>query len=86
LPIALAITLAAALVGVASHEAHRLSLHPLLALIAGLLTAYAGTAVALCATRPGRRIIRNAGRAAQAIGTGVFRTGRTKPSIHPATV
>lgn len=84
-PIALSVALAAALVSVTSHEAHRISLHPLLALTAGLLMAYAGTAVALCATRPGRRIIRNASRAVRAIGTGVLRTGRTKPSI-PATV
>ena len=86
LPIALSIALSAALVGVTALEVHRLASHPLVALTTGLLTAYAGTALALCTTRPGRRIIWNAARAAQIIGAGVLRRRRTKPSIHPATV
>ena len=86
LPIALSIALSAALVGVTALEVHRLAFHPLVALTTGLLTAYAGTALALCTTRPGRRIIWNAARAAQIIGAGVLRRRRTKPSIHPATV
>jgi len=86
LPIALAITLSAALVGGAALELHRLSFRPLVALSTGLLAAYAGTALALCTTQAGRRIIGNAGRAAQMIRAGALRTKRSKPSIHPATV
>src|SRR5579883_300648 len=65
LPIGLSIVVSAALVYGLSLQLRPLSLHPLLVLGFGLLTAYAGAALALCATRPGRRIIHDARRAAQ---------------------
>ncbi len=65
LPIALSTIVSAALVYGLSLQLRSLSLHPLLVLGFGLLTAYAGAALALCATRPGRRIIHDARRAAQ---------------------
>jgi polysaccharide transporter, PST family len=65
LPIALSTIVSAALVYGLSLQLRPLSLHPLLVLGFGLLAAYAGAALALCATRPGRRIIHNARRAAQ---------------------
>jgi PST family polysaccharide transporter len=70
LPIAASIVVAAALVYAVSSEVHRLALHPVLALTIGLLTAYLGTGLALCASPPGRRIIKNAWRAAQLIRDG----------------
>ena len=85
-PIALSITVSAALVGVVSHEVHRFSVQSLIALTAGLLTAYSGTALALCATQAGRRIIRDAIRAAQMIGASTLRSRRGKPTAHPAPV
>ncbi|HZR73601.1 lipopolysaccharide biosynthesis protein [Bradyrhizobium sp.] len=65
LPIALSTIVSAALVYGLSLQLRPLSLHPLLVLGFGLLAAYAGAALALCATRPGRRIIHDARRAAQ---------------------
>jgi PST family polysaccharide transporter len=65
LPIAVSVMVAAALVYGASLQVHRFSIHPLIALTIGLLTAYLGTGLALCATPPGRRIIKNARRAAE---------------------
>ena len=65
LPIGLSTIVSAALVYGLSLQLRPLSLHPLLVLGFGLLTAYAGAALALCATRPGRRIIHDARRAAQ---------------------
>jgi PST family polysaccharide transporter len=70
LPIGVSTAIAAALVYAASLQIHEWSPHPLIALFLGLLTAYAGTALALCATSPGRRIIKNARRAAQLIREG----------------
>ncbi|WP_035720428.1 lipopolysaccharide biosynthesis protein [Bradyrhizobium sp. ARR65] len=71
-PIGLSIIVSAALLYGASYQVHRLALHPLIALTIGLLTAYSGAGLALCATRPGRRIIRNAQRAAQMIRPGTL--------------
>ncbi|HLG79974.1 MAG TPA: lipopolysaccharide biosynthesis protein [Bradyrhizobium sp.] len=65
LPIGLSVTVSAAVVFVASHQLHHFSLHPLIALGSGLTAAYSSAVVALCATGSGRRIIRNALRAAQ---------------------
>jgi polysaccharide transporter, PST family len=69
-PIALSTLVAAAFVYAASLQAHHWTLHPLLALVVGLLTAYASAGLALCATSPGRRIIKNARRAAQLVRCG----------------
>jgi PST family polysaccharide transporter len=65
LPVGLSTMVSAALVYAVSLQLSQLSLHPLFVLTLGLLTAYAGAALALCATRPGRRIIHDARRAAQ---------------------
>lgn len=70
LPIGLSTLVAAALVYAASLQAHQWALHPLIALTVGLLTAYSGAGLALCATAPGRRIIKNARRAAQLLREG----------------
>jgi PST family polysaccharide transporter len=70
LPIGLSVTVAAALVYAMSLELHRVGLHPVAALMLGLLTAYLGTGLALCATPSGRRIISNALRAAQMLRKG----------------
>jgi PST family polysaccharide transporter len=70
LPIGLSVMVAAALVYGASLQVHRFSIHPLIALTIGLLTAYLGTGLALCATPRGRRIIGNARRAVQMLREG----------------
>jgi PST family polysaccharide transporter len=70
MPIFASVVLAASLVYAVSSEVHRLALHPVLALMIGLLTAYVGTGLALSVTSPGRRIIGNAWRAAQLIKEG----------------
>jgi PST family polysaccharide transporter len=70
LPIALSILVAAALVYASSLQVHRWSLHPMIALMIGLSTAYAAAGLALCATAPGRRIIRDAMRAVQLVRDG----------------
>lgn len=67
LPIAGATMASAALVWLTTHALHPLALHPVLTLLIGILTAYLATALALCATRPGRRIIGDARRAARLI-------------------
>lgn len=73
-PIGLAITVSTALVYVVSHQMHLSALHPVIALGIGLATAYSGAALALCATQPGRRIIRNALRAVQLMRAGPLNT------------
>lgn len=74
LPIGLSISVSAAVVSVASHQLHHLSLPPLIALGIGLAAAYSAAAVALCVTRSGRRIIRNALRAVQLMRAGTLNT------------
>lgn len=73
-PIGLSIAVSAAVVSVASRELQHLSLHPLIALGIGLTAAYSGAAAALCVTRSGRRIIRNALRAAELMRAGILKT------------
>lgn len=63
LPIGLALAVSAAFVWIMSLQLDHLPLHPLVALMIGGLTAYLSTALALCASRPGRKIIGNAKRA-----------------------
>jgi PST family polysaccharide transporter len=70
LPIGLSTVVAAAVVYVASVQVHHWALHPLIALAVGLLSAYSSAGLALCATTSGRRIIKNAGRAAQLLREG----------------
>lgn len=67
LPIALAIVASAGLVYAVARQLGELSLHPVIALLIGLATAYAGTAMALCASPSGRRIVRDAIRAVQMV-------------------
>jgi polysaccharide transporter, PST family len=69
-PIGVSTAIAAALTYAASVQTHAWSLHPALALMLGLVTAYAGAGLALCATSQGRQIIRNARRATQLIREG----------------
>jgi hypothetical protein len=69
-PIGVSTAIAAALTYAASIQTHAWSLHPALALMLGLVTAYAGAGLALCATSQGRQIIRNARRATQLIREG----------------
>ena len=70
LPIGLSTVVAAAFVYAASFQVHQWALPPLIALIIGLLTAYSSAGLALCASAPGRRIVKNARRAAQLIRQG----------------
>lgn len=70
LPIGLSTVVAAALVYAVSLQVHQWGIHPLIALTAGLLTAYSSAGLVLCVTSPGRRIIRNARRAAQLLRAG----------------
>ena len=65
LPIGLSTIVSAAFVYALALQLRQWSLPAALVLSLGLLTAYAGAALALCATRPGRRIINDARRAAQ---------------------
>jgi PST family polysaccharide transporter len=69
-PIGVSTAIAAALTYAASLQTHEWSLHPAIALILGLVTAYAGAGLALCATSQGRQIIRNARRATQLVREG----------------
>ncbi len=69
-PISVSTAVTAALTYAVSFQTHAWSLHPAMALILGLVTAYAGAGLALCTTSRGRRIIRNARRATQLIREG----------------
>jgi PST family polysaccharide transporter len=70
LPIGLSTVVAAALVHTLSLQLHQSALPPHLALAVGLLAAYASAGLALCATSPGRRIIKDATRVAQLLRAG----------------
>lgn len=74
LPVGLSVTVSAVVVFMASHQLHQLAFHPLIALGGGLTAAYASAAASLCVTGAGRRIIRNALRAAQQMRAGALKT------------